>query len=131
MRELGRRLGFAEEPLADVRIERQVGGEQLDGDATVEAYVGRQVDDGHATSADLRVHQVLGPDRGHEPVEQEVGHSRYVARRAPEGRALPNRSISPATSIASSTLSARLRALLASEVMCWCICGLAPSRIMS
>src|SRR5688500_2393913 len=131
MGELRRRLRLAEEALADVGIERQLWRQELDRDAPVEAHVGGAIDDGHSPSADLRVHQVLGPDRSDEPVEQEVGHPCYVARRAPEPRALPTRPISSATCIASSTFSAMLNALLASDVMCWCICGLALSRIMS
>ena len=131
MRQLRRRLRLAQEALAHVGVERELRRQQLDRDASVQAHVRRAVDDGHPASADLRVYQVLCADRGDQPVEQVVGHPRSEARRAPELRPPPTRPISSATYTASSTFSARLSACTASEVMCWCICGLALSRIRS
>src|SRR5262245_30610648 len=48
----GDRAGFAMDPRAELRVSRQCGREDLDGDRTVEASVARLVNLAHATGAD-------------------------------------------------------------------------------
>ena len=105
MCELRRGLRLPQEPLANVGVERELGRQHLDRDSAVKPEVGRAIDDRHPASADLRVDEVLRPDRDHQTVEQVVGHPRS-ARRELDIERPPRRSISSATRSASSTFSA-------------------------
>src|SRR6185436_914451 len=79
--ELGDRARLPIEALAELRVDRQRGGEDLDGDGTIEAGVAGAIDLAHAARA----------ERGHDFVRAEAGSriERHGATRSYGRRPVP------------------------------------------
>ena len=80
MGQLGGGLRLAGEPLADVLLEGELGGQDLDGDPALEPLVAGAVDDAHAAPPDLALDGVGVTQRRGEPGRQRLvgggGHGR-------------------------------------------------------
>ena len=117
MRQLRRRLRFADEPGADIGVERELRRQHLERNGPMQAQVERAIYDGHAAATDLALDQILCADRDRHAVEQRISHSQRAGD-APAERAPTPRAISSATKSALSTLSASESASIASDVTC-------------
>ncbi len=103
--ELRRGLRLAQKALAHIRVEGEFRREHLDRDTAIQTQIGRAIHDRHPAPPDLRVDEILRPDRDQQAVEQWIVHPRSDARLGLDV-ARPRRPISSATNSASSTLSA-------------------------
>ena len=126
MRELRRRLRLAQEALAHVGLNASSGGSTLIATRRLRRTSVRPVDDGHPAPADLRVDAVLRPDRGDEAVEQVGRSPAFRARAARRSCARRPRVHLVGDEQRVVHVVGEASAWLASDVMCWCICGPAP-----
>ena len=128
MAELRRGLRFTQKARADVVVERELRGERLDRDVTVQPQIECTKDGRHTAASDLALDQILVAHGGDDAVVQIISHGvrprvRFVDGNVRYGPAVdrtevrrPIRPISSATYRALSTLSARESASIANDV---------------